>query len=162
VFVAATDHGVCAVYVLDSDDVASGLKRFREDFPNATYSVDPTLRQTVIQRIVDHLGEGRPIDDLPLDLRRGTPFQRRVWQALLRIPRGETMTYAGVARALGVPGAARAVGSACGANPVSLLVPCHRVVREGGALGGFGWGLERKRMLLDWEQSTAQPRADAT
>ena len=84
---------------------------------------------------------------LPLDI-RGTVFQRRVWDELRRIPRGETRTYREIARAIGAPAAVRAVGSACGANPVALVVPCHRAVRTDGGLGGYAWGLGRKHKLL--------------
>ena len=86
---------------------------------------------------------------------RGTNFQVRVWQALLAIPPGAVTTYAAIARAIGAPGAARAVGSACGANPVALLIPCHRVLRGSGALGGYAFGLERKRALIAWETARA-------
>ena len=88
---------------------------------------------------------------LPLDI-RGTVFQRRVWDELRRIPRGETRTYREIARAIGAPAAVRAVGSACGANPVALAVPCHRAVRTDGGMGGYAWGLLRKRKLLALEK----------
>jgi AraC family transcriptional regulator of adaptative response/methylated-DNA-[protein]-cysteine methyltransferase len=88
---------------------------------------------------------------LPLDI-RGTVFQRRVWDALRGIPRGETRTYRELARAVGAPAAVRAVGSACGANPVALVIPCHRAVRTDGGLGGYAWGLDRKRRLLRLER----------
>jgi methylated-DNA-[protein]-cysteine S-methyltransferase len=94
---------------------------------------------------------GAPRLDVALDL-AGTPFQIAVWQALCEIPYGETMTYGEVATRVGRPGAARAVGAAVGANPVSLLVPCHRVMGAGGALTGFGWGLDLKRRLLAHER----------
>ena len=83
---------------------------------------------------------------------RGTDFQRRVWDELRRIPRGETRTYSDIARAIGAPAAVRAVGSACGANPVALVVPCHRAVRTDGGLGGYAWGLQRKERLLENEK----------
>jgi AraC family transcriptional regulator of adaptative response/methylated-DNA-[protein]-cysteine methyltransferase len=96
--------------------------------------------------------EGEPgSEEIPLDL-RGTPFQVRVWEALRTIPVGETTTYGAIARGLGLaPGASRAVGAACGANPVAVLVPCHRVVPASGGLGGYRWGLDRKRRLLERE-----------
>ena len=87
---------------------------------------------------------------LPLDI-RGTAFQQQVWRALQKIPAGRTRSYAEVARSIGRPDAMRAVGSACGANPVALVVPCHRVVQTGGGLGGYRWGVERKRELLEAE-----------
>jgi O-6-methylguanine DNA methyltransferase len=105
----------------------------------------------VIERAWAHIKEGEPCDDVPLDL-RGTPFQLRVWNALREIPRGRTTTYGAIAAGLGLaPVAARAVGAACGANPVGLIVPCHRVVAASGGLGGYYWGLDRKQALLEWE-----------
>jgi methylated-DNA-[protein]-cysteine S-methyltransferase len=88
---------------------------------------------------------------VPLDLSAGTPFQRKVWRALCEIPRGQTRSYAWVARRIGRPRAVRAVGAACGANPISILIPCHRVIASDGSLGGFGGGLALKRRLLALE-----------
>jgi len=96
---------------------------------------------------LNHLKSGAPVNGLPLDV-LGTPFQRQVWQALQTIPVGERRTYAEVAAALGKPTAARAVANACAANPAALVIPCHRVVRHDGSLGGYRWGLERKQALL--------------
>ncbi|ROQ35311.1 methylated-DNA-[protein]-cysteine S-methyltransferase [Streptomyces sp. PanSC19] len=96
--------------------------------------------------------------DLPLNL-IGTPFQLRVWQQLLRIPYGETRTYGELAEELGSPGASRAVGLANGKNPVSIIVPCHRVIGAGGGLTGYGGGLDRKQRLLAFESGTAEPDA---
>jgi O-6-methylguanine DNA methyltransferase len=105
-----------------------------------------------IRQVLEYL-EGKRTDfELPLDL-RGTPFQLRVWHALLEIPYGATRSYLDVARAIGNPGAVRAVGAANGANPVALIVPCHRVIQSGGKLGGYGGGLPLKRRLLAMEQS---------
>ena len=94
--------------------------------------------------------------DLPLDL-IGTAFQQRVWRMLQAIPEGETRTYGQLAAALGSPGGARAVGSACGKNPVAVIVPCHRVIRDDGSLGGYRWGLARKQELLARERGDATP-----
>ncbi|MFJ7961305.1 methylated-DNA--[protein]-cysteine S-methyltransferase [Streptomyces sp. NPDC096319] len=96
--------------------------------------------------------------DLPLNL-IGTPFQLRVWEQLLRIPYGETRTYGELAEELGNPGASRAVGLANGKNPVSIIVPCHRVIGAGGGLTGYGGGLDRKQRLLAFESGTAEPAA---
>jgi AraC family transcriptional regulator of adaptative response/methylated-DNA-[protein]-cysteine methyltransferase len=96
--------------------------------------------------------EGEGEDDIPLDL-RGTAFQRRVWEVLRRIPRGSTRTYGEIAREIGRPGAARAVAGACAGNRIAVVVPCHRVVREDGRLGGYRWGVERKRAMLARESS---------
>ena len=149
VFVARSERGVCSLFFLDSDDPAPALARLKRDRPVAP---EPGDVGDVVSRTVDHLSAGRSVDDVPLDL-RGTPFQLRVWEALRAIPRGETTSYGALAVALGLPvGASRAVGTACGANPVALIVPCHRVLRTGGGLGGFGGGLDRKRVLLDLER----------
>ncbi|MEW6245375.1 MAG: methylated-DNA--[protein]-cysteine S-methyltransferase [Nitrospirota bacterium] len=93
---------------------------------------------------------------LPFDL-HATAFQRRVWKALQRIPYGQTRSYREIARAIGQPAAARAVGKACAANPVAVAIPCHRVIREDGRLGGYRWGLQRKKRLLALEQESAGP-----
>lgn len=105
-----------------------------------------------IRQVLEYLEGKRTEFALALDL-RGTPFQRAVWEALCAIPYGETRSYGEVARAVGDPGAARAVGLANGANPVPLVVPCHRVIQSGGKIGGYGGGLELKRRLLAMEQS---------
>src|SRR5205823_12097210 len=112
---------------------------------------DAAFAEEIGSKVIAHVVDGEPCDDIALDL-RGTPFQLQVWEALRAIPRGETTSYGALARAIGLPpGASRAVGAACGANPVSLVVPCHRVVRTGGGLGGYYWGLDRKRALLEME-----------
>ena len=105
-----------------------------------------------IRQLLEYLEGKRAAFELPLDL-RGTSFQLAVWRALLAIPYGETRSYLDVARAVGSPDAVRAVGMANAANPVPLVVPCHRVIRSGGKLGGYGGGLELKRRLLAMEQS---------
>jgi O-6-methylguanine DNA methyltransferase len=150
-FVATTDRGICGLYLLDSEDAAPALVRLRTEFPGAELIEDCSAVETILSRLRGYLDEGDPCSDLTLDP-RGTTFQRRVWEALRGIPRGETRTYGELAARLGSPGAARAVGAACRANPVSVLIPCHRVVRAGGALGGYYWGLDRKRALLDLER----------
>lgn len=104
------------------------------------------------RQLVEYAAGKRTDFELPLDL-RGTPFQLAVWRQLQTIPYGETRSYADVARAIGAPAAVRAVGAANGANPVSIIVPCHRVIQSGGKLGGYGGGLELKRRLLAMEQS---------
>jgi methylated-DNA-[protein]-cysteine S-methyltransferase len=119
---------------------------------------DPLLLEAVAQLQAYFDGKLRRFD-LPLDL-GGTEFQRRVWEQLVEIPYGETRTYAQVATAIGHPSATRAVGSANGQNPVAIIVPCHRVVRTGGGLGGYGGGLDAKRALLALEQSFSALFAD--
>lgn len=115
---------------------------------------DATL-EWVGRAIADYFKRRLPIPPLPLDLRRGTSFQRQVWQELCRIPHGETRSYQQLADQIGRPRAARAVGQACGRNPIAILVPCHRVITSGGRLGGFSGGLAIKRLLLALEQSPA-------
>jgi O-6-methylguanine DNA methyltransferase len=108
--------------------------------------------QAAIEQVLEYLASERTHFDIPLDL-RGTPFQRAVWDVLLKIPYGESCSYAEVARAIGRPTAQRAVGSANNANPVSLVVPCHRVIAADGSLGGYGGGQELKARLLAMERS---------
>ncbi|MFO0951055.1 MAG: methylated-DNA--[protein]-cysteine S-methyltransferase [Isosphaeraceae bacterium] len=137
------------------DDPAPALERLHNDWPGALVQYGRELEPTA-RRVVAHVVEADPCADIPLDL-RGTPFQLRVWAALREIPHGTTVGYGELARRVGLPtGAARAVGTACGANPVALIVPGHRVVRAGGNLGGFYWGLECKRRLLDIEQAAGR------
>jgi methylated-DNA-[protein]-cysteine S-methyltransferase len=119
------------------------------------FASDPLLSEAVAQLEAYFAGALRRFD-LPLDL-GGTEFQRRVWEELLTIPYGETRTYAQMATAIGNPSATRAVGSANGQNPVAIIVPCHRVVRTGGGLGGYGGGLDAKRALLALEQGGTLP-----
>jgi len=129
----------------------------RRNAPGAEVRPGFGPNKAAVQQLLEYLEGKRRRFDLALDL-RGTDFQRRVWDALLEIPYGETRSYADVARAIGAPPlAARAVGSANGANPVALVVPCHRVVASGGKLGGYGGGLPLKRKLLALER--ARPRA---
>ncbi len=148
--VALTERGVCAVRMGDSD---TELERdLRAEFPEATIErADAKLRASV-QTILNHLNNNERRLDLPLDI-RATAFQRQVWEHLRAIPYGQTVSYGGVAKALGKPGAVRAVGRACATNPVALVIPCHRVVREDESLGGYRWGLERKKKLLELENS---------
>ncbi len=153
--VAAAGRGVCAV-ALGADDAA--LERdLRAEFPRAEVARDDAGVRPSVRAVVRRL-EGAP-SALRVDL-RGTAFQLRVWEALRAIPYGETRSYGEVAAVIGEPGASRAVAQACGANRVALLVPCHRVVRGDGGLGGYRWGLARKRQLLDQErQGPARGRA---
>jgi AraC family transcriptional regulator of adaptative response/methylated-DNA-[protein]-cysteine methyltransferase len=109
--------------------------------------------------MLEHVTGERPeIDDLPLDI-RATAFQLRVWRALKQIPYGETRSYSEVAKSIGEPRAARAVARACATNPVALAIPCHRVVRNDGSMGGYGFGVERKEVLLATEKQTASRSA---
>jgi len=147
VLVAATDKGVCSVKL--GNDAAWLQRLLAEEFAEAEISQKamPEIRKAIVEFISGESSLAR----VPLDI-RGTVFQRRVWEELRRIPRGETRTYRDIARAVGAPDAVRAVGSACGANPVALVVPCHRAVRTDGGLGGYAWGLPRKKKLLALEK----------
>jgi AraC family transcriptional regulator of adaptative response/methylated-DNA-[protein]-cysteine methyltransferase len=150
--VAATGRGVCSVQFGDGDEeLAAALAA---EYPSAAISRDEAGLGGWIETLLGHVDGAQARLDLPLDL-RATAFQTRVWEELRRIPYGETRSYGDVARAIGRPTAVRAVASACAANPVALATPCHRVVREGGALGGYRWGLGRKRELLERERRAA-------
>jgi AraC family transcriptional regulator of adaptative response/methylated-DNA-[protein]-cysteine methyltransferase len=147
--IAATDKGICAIQFADSDQqLQQGLIR---EFPFAVRRRDdPTMAQWRVS--LTSLMEGREANpSLPLDI-RATAFQRRVWEALQRIPRGETRSYSAVAKKIGMPKATRAVARACATNPVAVAIPCHRVVRQDGELGGYRWGVERKEQLLTMEK----------
>jgi AraC family transcriptional regulator of adaptative response/methylated-DNA-[protein]-cysteine methyltransferase len=153
---AGTERGVCAVYL--GDDDAALEAELRREFPAAEVSRDPDGLDPWVAEVVRHLRGAQPHLDLPLDV-RATAFQCRVWEELRKIPYGSTRTYRQVAEALGRPSAVRAVARACATNPVSLVIPCHRVVRGDGGLGGYRWGLSRKQALLDREKAdAAKPR----
>ena len=153
--VAATARGICAVTLGASD--AALAQRLKDEFPQATRERVDNGREewldAVIARIASELGwsDAQAPDLPPLDV-AATAFQWRVWEALTRIPAGTTMSYGELAAELGKPGAARAIGQACGSNRLALIVPCHRIVREDGSLGGWRWGVERKRVVLEHEE----------
>jgi len=152
--VAATERGVCRV-ALGEDAAALDVELIAE-FPAARVVPDKSGKlHGWVAAILAYLDGSEPDLDLPLDI-RATAFQRRVWQELQKIPFGETRTYAEVAQAIGQPRATRAVARACATNPAALVIPCHRVVREDGDLGGYRWGVERKRSLLERENADMQ------
>jgi AraC family transcriptional regulator of adaptative response/methylated-DNA-[protein]-cysteine methyltransferase len=150
--VAASRRGICMTALADDRDSLGDALRQR--FPRATIEEGDAVLDDWAQSVLRCITAPGERPDLPLDI-RGTAFQAQVWRALRRIPLGETATYGEIAAALGHPAAVRAVGRACGANPVALLVPCHRVVRKDGDLGGYRWGIERKRALLERERAAA-------
>jgi AraC family transcriptional regulator of adaptative response/methylated-DNA-[protein]-cysteine methyltransferase len=154
--VASTGRGVCAV-ALSMDD-ATLERHVREEYPAARITRDDEGLAAWAGEVRAHVDRRQQEMNLPVDV-NGTPFQLRVWQELRAIPYGETRTYSEVARSLGQPSAARAVARACATNRVALLIPCHRVVREDGSLGGYRWGLDRKRALLDAERTGARQLA---
>jgi AraC family transcriptional regulator of adaptative response/methylated-DNA-[protein]-cysteine methyltransferase len=145
VLVAATDQGVCAILL--GDDPEELARELARRFPRAQIrGAGPGLERTVtrVVRLVEKPGQGA---ELPLDI-RGTAFQQRVWEALRGIPLGLTASYTDIAVAIGAPTAVRAVARACGANPLAVAIPCHRVVRADGDISGYRWGVKRKRALL--------------
>ena len=148
--VAATERGVCRVSL--GDNAAALEAELVAEFPGARVVQDTSGKlEGWVGAILASLDGREPHVYLPLDI-RATAFQRRVWQELQRIPFGKTRSYAEVARLIGRPTATRAVAQACATNPVALVIPCHRVVREGGDLGGYRWGVDRKRALLKRER----------
>lgn len=148
---AATDRGVCMVSLGDRDEPLETA--LFQEFPAAAgFERADNRLQPWLGPLLDHLRGSRPHLDLPLDV-QATAFRWRVWQELCKIPYGETRSYAAIAQAIGCPEAVRAVGSACGANPVAVVIPCHRAVRSDGGLGGYRWGLGAKQALLDQERA---------
>jgi AraC family transcriptional regulator of adaptative response/methylated-DNA-[protein]-cysteine methyltransferase len=148
--VGATDRGISALYLGASD--ARLEAALEKEYPRAAIRRDRNGLEGWVGKILSHLRGQEPHLDLPTDV-QATAFQRRVWEELRRIPYGKTRTYSEVARAIGRPTAIRAVARACATNPVSVVVPCHRVVREDGNLAGYRWGLDRKRALLERESA---------
>lgn len=145
VLAAASERGVCCIMLGDDDgELVADLGR---RFPNARAIAADEDFQSTIDAVVTLVEEPEQGLSLPLDI-RGTAFQRRVWQALQAIPAGETRSYAGLARDIGEPRAARAVAAACAANKLAVAVPCHRVIHSNGSDSGYRWGVERKRALL--------------
>lgn len=151
VLLAATGRGVCAVFLADADEELTAL--LHDEFPAATLEHHDAELTEWLTLLLQQIAGERPHADLPLDV-QATAFQRRVWDELRRIPRGQTRSYQQIAAALGQPTAARAVARACATNPVSVVVPCHRVVGTNGSLTGYRWGLARKKKLLEAEGNT--------
>jgi AraC family transcriptional regulator, regulatory protein of adaptative response / methylated-DNA-[protein]-cysteine methyltransferase len=152
VLVATTHEGLCAILLGDS--AAALRQELRERFPGRDLVQDPGRLAAALAQVIDLVEARRVALDLPLDP-AGTDFQRRVWRALSRIPPGATASYTEIARRIGAPRSFRAVAQACGANPLALAIPCHRVVRNDGGLSGYRWGVARKRALLDQERKRA-------
>ncbi len=152
---AATERGVCGLLFVRGGDREAALEDLGQRWPGASLVASTEQTESLAHRIFYGAEPSKePSGATPLHLLvRGSNFQVQVWRALLRIPEGRRTTYGALAGAIGKPGAARAVGSAVGANPIALLIPCHRVIRQTGALGGYRWGLRRKRVLLAWEDA---------
>jgi AraC family transcriptional regulator of adaptative response/methylated-DNA-[protein]-cysteine methyltransferase len=159
--IGATDRGICFIQFGDNEKALE--KQLIAEYPQAIHSPMPKEQaatfDTWMRSLAAYLEGGKPSLDLPLDV-RGTAFQMRVWRYLQTIPYGDVQSYAEVARGIGQPTAARAVAQACGSNTIALAIPCHRVIRGSGELGGYRWGLERKRTLIDTERAgRSQPAA---
>lgn len=148
ILVASSDKGVCAI--LMGDDPPALVRSLQDRFPKADLIGADAEFETVVAQVVGFVEAPGIGLDLPLDV-RGTAFQQRVWRALREIPAGATASYSDIARKIGAPKATRAVAGACAANALAVAIPCHRVVRNDGALSGYRWGVERKRALLDRE-----------
>jgi len=149
VLVARSAVGVCAILIgSDTDELRKDLAA---RFPDSRLVADEQQLRSGLSKVVRFIDRPSEGLDLPLDMRQGTPFQRRVWDALIAIPCGARVTYAALAHRIGMPKPARAVASACAANAIALGIPCHRVIRSDGALSGYRWGVERKRALINKE-----------
>ena len=150
VLVARGERGVCAILL--GDDAQALVRDLRDCFLRARLIGGDARSEQLVAKVVGFVEAPGLGLDLPLDL-RGTAFQQRVWQALRKIPAGETATYAAIAGRIGSPKSIRAVARACAANAIAVAIPCHRVVRADGALSGYRWGVERKRVLLERESA---------
>ena len=148
ILVAASEIGVCAILIGDDPDALA--HDLQDRFPRAELIGGDAAFEQLVAKVVGLVEAPGVGLDLPLDV-RGTAFQQRVWQALRDIPAGRTVSYTDLARRIGAPKSVRAVAQACGANPLAVAIPCHRVVRNDGALAGYRWGVERKRTLLERE-----------
>jgi AraC family transcriptional regulator of adaptative response/methylated-DNA-[protein]-cysteine methyltransferase len=154
----STPRGLCGLAFADVGEEAAALADMRARWPNATYVEDPTATAPLVARIFDPTSwQG----DQPLRIVFiGTDFEIKVWETLLRIPMGLATTYSTIAEHVGRPKAARAVGAAVGKNPISFVVPCHRVIGKSGDLTGYHWGLTRKRAILGWEAGKVEPAGE--
>ena len=139
---------MCAILLGDDPDALA--RDLQDRFPRAKFVGGDRAFEKVVARVVGFVESPARGLDLPLDV-RGTAFQQRVWQALRKIPAGTTVSYADIASRIGMANGSRAVARACGANPLAVAIPCHRVVRNDGSLSGYRWGVERKRSLLERE-----------
>jgi AraC family transcriptional regulator, regulatory protein of adaptative response / methylated-DNA-[protein]-cysteine methyltransferase len=149
VFAATTERGVCLLHLIDAKQKGATVAALKRRHPGATLLEDAAGLNEVFQK-VESWANGNEKAHIALDL-QGTAFQQKVWRALQRVPAGKTVSYSDLARQAGNPKAVRATASACARNPVALFVPCHRIVRRDGGLGGYAGGLDRKRRLLEIE-----------
>lgn len=152
---AATDRGICHLSFVDESRERKALSELRRAWPNAELHEDTRATAKLVARVFSGTANGHRRKPLTV-LTGGTNFQAQVWRALLKIPPGARTTYGALAKAIGKPKAARAVGNAVASNPIAYLIPCHRVVRSVGTLGDYRWGPDRKRALLAWESVRAE------
>jgi AraC family transcriptional regulator of adaptative response/methylated-DNA-[protein]-cysteine methyltransferase len=156
--VMGTDKGICGIGFEDDAGPAAAMADLTGRWPAASFVEDGGRLRHWVETA---FGAGaNDSDKAPLFL-IGAPFQIKVWEALLRVPSGHVTTYSDIARVIGHPAAVRAVGTAVGRNPISVLIPCHRALRKSGELGGYHWGLPRKRAILAWESARADAGSDA-
>jgi len=156
ILLATTERGICSLMFAQGRTQREMIARLQQQWRGAELVSDRNRTSALVRRIFDFSGKSEPA---PLHLLvRGTNFQIKVWEALLRIPIGEAVTYQDVARHIGLPGAVRAVGNAVGRNPIPFLIPCHRVIRKTGAFGNYGGGPTRKRAILGWEAAARESR----
>lgn len=154
--IATTERGICALHFVREESKTDLVNRLQDQWQNASLKFSPKRTRPLVDRVFDFSADQEPA---PLYLYvRGTNFQIKVWEALLLIPLGSAVTYEDIARHIGMPRAARAVGNAVGQNPISFLIPCHRVIRKMGVFGNYGGGPARKKAILGWE--AAQQFAD--
>jgi AraC family transcriptional regulator of adaptative response/methylated-DNA-[protein]-cysteine methyltransferase len=158
--IAITPRGICHLAFVHPVSRQEALARLKHDWPRAELSADQSATRVAIAAAFP-VGGHKRLPALSLHI-KGTNFQLKVWEALLQIPDGGVTTYGDIASALHLPGASRAVGTAVGSNPVSWLIPCHRVIRSTGELGGYAWGIERKKVMLFREQMTADRQRPTT
>lgn len=150
ILVAQSERGICAILLGDDPEILA--RDFQDRFPRSDLIGGDDKFEQLVAKVVGFIEAPGIGLDLPLDV-RGTAFQQRVWQALRKIPAGETLSYTEVARRIGAPASVRAVAQACAANALAVAIPCHRVVRNDGGLSGYRWGAKRKRALLKKEGS---------
>ncbi|KQS36023.1 methylated-DNA--[protein]-cysteine S-methyltransferase [Pedobacter sp. Leaf194] len=153
ILVASTSKGICDISFYEDENTA--LQTLQNKFPEAIYTQLADLEQQNALFIFNH--DWTKLRQIKLHL-KGTDFQIKVWESLLKIPMGQLSTYGAIAKNLANPNAARAVGTAIGDNPVAFLIPCHRVIQSSGALGGYHWGTDRKTAIIGWEAAKANPQ----
>ncbi|WGI23905.1 methylated-DNA--[protein]-cysteine S-methyltransferase [Halomonas alkaliantarctica] len=158
IFVAVTPRGICRMGFVDATHSEELLARLAKEWPRSTFRPSLETTRYAVEALFTQPAEGAAALSLHVT---GTNFQIAVWRALLTIPEGQFASYSHIAQALGSPKSSRAVGNAVGANPIALWIPCHRVIQQSGALGGYRWGLEKKQMVQAWELALAHPGNEA-